>query len=82
VRLAPQALAPRLQWLGLLLQDGQAAQAQRVAEQGLALQHDPALQVLQGVALHVQGRGMASEQAFDAALAAPTCRGRSGRTTA
>jgi len=71
VRLAPQALAPRLQWLGLLLQDGQAAQAQRVAEQGLALQHDPALQVLQGVALHVQGRGMASEQAFDAALAAP-----------
>lgn len=82
VRLAPQALAPRLQWLGLLLQDGQAAQAQRVAEQGLALQHDPALQVLQGVALHVQGRGMASEQAFDAALAAPICRGRSGRTTA
>ncbi|MDR3067477.1 MAG: tetratricopeptide repeat protein [Comamonas sp.] len=71
VRLAPQALAPRLQWLGLLLQDGQAAQAQRVAEQGLALQHDPALQVLQGVALHVQGRGMASEQAFDAALSAP-----------
>ena len=71
VRIAPDALAPRLQWLGLLLQDGQAAQAQRVAEQGLALQHDPALQVLQGVALHVQGRGMSSEQAFDAALAAP-----------
>lgn len=71
VRLAPQALAPRLQWLGLLLQDGQAAQAQRVAEQGLALQDDPALRVLLGVALHVQGRGMASEQAFDTALAAP-----------
>ncbi|MCO8247546.1 NfrA family protein [Comamonas thiooxydans] len=71
VRIAPDALAPRLQWLGLLLQDGQAAQAQRVAEQGLALQNDPALQVLLGVALHAQGRGNASVQAFDAALAAP-----------
>lgn len=71
VRIAPDALAPRLQWLGLLLQDGQAAQAQRVAEQGLALQNDPALQVLLGVALHAQGRGNASAQAFDAALAAP-----------
>ena len=71
VRIAPDALAPRLQWLGLLLQDGQAAQAQRVAEQGLALQDDPALQVLLGVALHAQGRGNASVQAFDAALAAP-----------
>lgn len=71
VRIAPDALAPRLQWLGLLLQDGQVAQAQRVAEQGLALQNDPALQVLLGVALHAQGRGNASVQAFDAALAAP-----------
>lgn len=71
VRIAPDALAPRLQWLGLLLQDGQAAQAQRVAEQGLALQNDPALQVLLGLALHAQGRGNASVQAFDAALAAP-----------
>lgn len=70
--LAPATLAYRLQWLGLLLRQRQYAQAQQVAEQGLALDSDdPALQLLLAAALQAQGRGGEAARYFDAAVADP-----------
>lgn len=69
-KLAPDVLAHRLQWVGLLLQSGDPARAQQVAEQGLSQGDSPPLRALLGAALQAQQRRDESAQAFDAVLAA------------
>ncbi|MDO5625374.1 MAG: tetratricopeptide repeat protein [Pseudomonadota bacterium] len=67
----PSALPLRLQWLGLLLQAGQHAQAVQVATDGLALAEHPALHLLRGAAWQAQGDAAQATRDFDAALALP-----------
>ena len=70
--LAPMTLAYRLQWLGLLMASDQHAKVQQVAEEGLGLQADAALQVMRAAALQAQGRAVEAVPAFDAALTTPS----------
>lgn len=68
---APDVLAHRLQWVGILLQSGDQVRAQQVAEQGLAQHDSPPLRALLGAALQAQQRSDESAQAFETVLAAP-----------
>ncbi|MGE8376104.1 MAG: tetratricopeptide repeat protein, partial [Diaphorobacter nitroreducens] len=68
---APGVPAYRLQWVGLLLAEGRHAQAQQVAERGLAQGDGAALQVLRGAALQAQGQTDDAARVFDGVIGRP-----------